>query len=991
MKILQARIYGFGKWVDYEIDFSKHSFITIFGHNESGKSTLQRFLQFMLFGLPPKQRKYYQPKDSSKMGGRLFILDTEIGEYSIERIGDANNGAAKCFTPDGKEYDESWLKERLHSIDEKTYRAIFSFSAMDLNDLQDVKEEEISEVLLGIGLSGSTKIYSVEKRLEQQIGEFFKPYGKNPIINQQLQTLERLQREIKELKEEEAEYREKKNAIHRIKGDITLLEKTIKEEKERQFQLEKLIQAFPQIEEYIGLQNRLKELPEEFYFPEDGMERIESLKRELIPLESEIKLAIRNREIFQKEMEKLEGQNSEISFIEAKKIITQSNEYQDMEKEKKVVRERVDQLHREIRSKLSNLNLGLEMEQLSHYQLPFHLEKDWNHYRISIESITREMRQIKENTQLQQAKLERITEELSRVESSQLTADKRSELEGILELHHESQLLEIVQKEHYHKQEKWKKTKLQKRKRLNALWIGSLFLGVVTAALSFITDQFWLINISVLSLIVGLLQWFLGVKSIQNMDKMLEPNTTTPFRTISVEERRSAESLLLQEQEILREKELLQDKLLDTEIQLQQLTEKQVVIENQQDELMERIALEKTKYPFLEHVDLNYWPELYHTLKGILDQIKQIDELYNQDRDISQKLDVYHNLLDKFIEKHYPSSNFKSYISKLEFLGNEISAYQDREQQIQQLKIRLQDIENQVQEKTISYELVEERIISLFSKANAKDEEEFYKRYREWKEQTELLESCRRIATQISSYFTSEKWNNIIENPPSRSKVELELKECVQLIKHLEEELGQKRQQLANLTVELQNLEKSESYSKTIHVFQMEKERLHKLARKWAVLKTAKELLSETKHQYRDKYLTRVLEKTTQYFRNLTDHQYVQVFSPTADKPFMVENSNKIRFSVKELSQGTINQLYVSLRLAISEVMSEKFHLPFIIDDAFVHFDKLRNKRMLEILESISKNHQILFFTCKQDVLEEIPIQNLVHLTNHIPLVENKW
>lgn len=943
----------------------------------------------MLFGLSPKQRKFYQPKDSSKMGGKLFVLDPVIGEYSIERIGNSNNGTAKCFTPDGNEYDEGWLKERLHGIDEKTYRAIFSFSAIDLNKLQDVKEEEISEVLLGIGLTGSTIIYSVEKRLEQQISEYFKPYGKNPAINQQLQTLARLQWEIKVLKEEEAEYREKKISILSIQEEITLLEKTIKEEKERLYLNEKLIQALPQIEEYITLKNQLEELPREIPFPEEGMERLEALKGELVPIETELKLANRNRELYNKEIERLEEINNALHYVEAKRILAKSAEYQDIKKKQLAIREQINQFLDGMKAELANLNIGLKIEHLTNFQLPFHIEKDWIYLRESNASIHREIIQLKQSKQLLQAKLDRVREEISITEISQLTVEKKRELEGILEVHKENQLLEIIQQDQSEKRGKWKQEKQQKRKRINWLLVASLFSGLLIAVLSLFTNQLLLLNISGLSLIIGLMQWIFGMKSIQHMDQMLNHTSTSPFRTISEEERRDAEILLLKHQETLREKELLKDKLLDTEIQLQQLIEKQIVLENQQDELLNSIAIEKRRFPFLEHVDINYWPDLYQSLKGLLDQSKRLGELHIQERDCSKKIDDYHRMLDLYIDKQFPSTNFKSYISKLEFLENEIAAYQERKQQIQQIHNSLQDLENQVQEKTISHELVEDQIFSLFSKANAKDEEEFYKRNSELRKKQDLQESSKRIAAQFSSYFTTDEWSKLVTYPPSRGKVELALNDSIELIKRLENELDQKRQQLANLTVELRSLETSESYSTNLHVLQIEKEKLRKLVRKWTVLKTAKELLSETKHHYRDKYLSKVIQKTTEYFRILTDDGYVQVYSPTAEDPFIVVRNDHTRFQVQELSQGTINQLYTSLRLAISEVMSENFHLPFMIDDAFVHFDVVRNKRMLQILEGISKNHQILFFTCKQDVLEIISDKNLLHLTNCVPLVEN--
>lgn len=50
MKFTKAYIYGFGKWINFEISFSDG--ICIYGENESGKSTIYHFILFMLFGLP---------------------------------------------------------------------------------------------------------------------------------------------------------------------------------------------------------------------------------------------------------------------------------------------------------------------------------------------------------------------------------------------------------------------------------------------------------------------------------------------------------------------------------------------------------------------------------------------------------------------------------------------------------------------------------------------------------------------------------------------------------------------------------------------------------------------------------------------------------------------------------------------------------------------------------------------------------------------------
>src|SRR5690625_5498028 len=118
----------------------------------------------------------------------------------------------------------------------------------------------------------------------------------------------------------------------------------------------------------------------------------------------------------------------------------------------------------------------------------------------------------------------------------------------------------------------------------------------------------------------------------------------------------------------------------------------------------------------------------------------------------------------------------------------------------------------------------------------------------------------------------------------------------------------------------------------------MEKEELNKLVREWTVLKTAKEMLKETQRNYRNKHLTKVIHKTIKYFKVITGEAYTDLVAPTSDEPFRVVSAEQIWYDVDELSKGTIDQLYICLRLAISEIMSEKHKLLFNINELFVQF-----------------------------------------------------
>src|SRR5699024_5354736 len=85
MKFTRANIDGVGKWVDKASTCNDKQLNVIYGENESGKTTLQQFIMYILFDLPPKEQIFFQPVESSKFGGLLTFLDESNEEITIER------------------------------------------------------------------------------------------------------------------------------------------------------------------------------------------------------------------------------------------------------------------------------------------------------------------------------------------------------------------------------------------------------------------------------------------------------------------------------------------------------------------------------------------------------------------------------------------------------------------------------------------------------------------------------------------------------------------------------------------------------------------------------------------------------------------------------------------------------------------------------------------------------------------------------------------
>lgn len=73
--------------------------------------------------------------------------------------------------------------------------------------------------------------------------------------------------------------------------------------------------------------------------------------------------------------------------------------------------------------------------------------------------------------------------------------------------------------------------------------------------------------------------------------------------------------------------------------------------------------------------------------------------------------------------------------------------------------------------------------------------------------------------------------------------------------------------------------------------------------------------------------------------------------------------------SINNLSGGTIDQLYFSLRFGIIKSMADK-KLPLILDDCFIQYDDVRLENILEFLLKISNERQIILFTCQKREIE---------------------
>lgn len=66
---------------------------------------------------------------------------------------------------------------------------------------------------------------------------------------------------------------------------------------------------------------------------------------------------------------------------------------------------------------------------------------------------------------------------------------------------------------------------------------------------------------------------------------------------------------------------------------------------------------------------------------------------------------------------------------------------------------------------------------------------------------------------------------------------------------------------------------------------------------------------------------------------------------------------------IEKLSVGTVEQLYLSLRLAVGDIMFKGHSLPLLLDDTFAYYDDFRTREALKMIHRERKG-QVIIFTC---------------------------
>lgn len=137
----------------------------------------------------------------------------------------------------------------------------------------------------------------------------------------------------------------------------------------------------------------------------------------------------------------------------------------------------------------------------------------------------------------------------------------------------------------------------------------------------------------------------------------------------------------------------------------------------------------------------------------------------------------------------------------------------------------------------------------------------------------------------------------------------------------------------------------------------------------------AKESLEEAYKEVKNNVSPEFTIKLCEIISKISDGKYKNInFSD--DRGLTVELENGEYISAEMLSQGTIDQMYLALRLSSIETICNE-PVPVVLDETFSFFDDDRLANILNFLNKNFKNYQIIILSCskrEQEILDRLNI-----------------
>lgn len=256
----------------------------------------------------------------------------------------------------------------------------------------------------------------------------------------------------------------------------------------------------------------------------------------------------------------------------------------------------------------------------------------------------------------------------------------------------------------------------------------------------------------------------------------------------------------------------------------------------------------------------------------------------------------------------------------------------------------------------------------------SKEEQKFVADEKAEKLKQELEEQRKELISKYMNYvnigyiqeFLSKSYDDVLKEIDVKENRISAIRFKLQTMENTSRDINTKLDNLSEIEEKLQDAE-------------AEKDELLSLNNSYNI---AKECLERAYNQVKENISPKFTRNLCDIISKISNNRYSNVIL-NDNEGLNVELQNGSYVPASRLSVGTIDQMYLSLRLSALEEISTEV-MPIILDEAFAYFDDERLRSMLKYIKTNFEDNQIIIFTCSNrevKALENLKIEyNLINL-----------
>lgn len=359
---------------------------------------------------------------------------------------------------------------------------------------------------------------------------------------------------------------------------------------------------------------------------------------------------------------------------------------------------------------------------------------------------------------------------------------------------------------------------------------------------------------------------------------------------------------------------------------------------------------------------------MYEECTKAYNELNDVEKKHNS---VLEQIALYEERVDKLLNSITLSFDEKTIDIVVSELNGKLGQAKEDKVRSNELGNQLKRLEANVREAVLEIETAEKHLNNLMTQAQCSTIEALEKVEKMFLVKKEYENGIRIIEEELIEIGGGLSLHEISDEVDQfeRDSIDVELEEINRKLNEIEPVRSELEQSHGVIKKEFE--EKIQGNNTSSVLAEQKKEsilaKLAELTDRYIQIKLASTLLQKGIEYYRNQNQDPILKRASELFARLTLQSFAKLIVDYDEKDqavLMGVRDNGEKITIDGMSDGTTDQLYLSLRIASIEKYGNEIEpIPFIVDDILVHFDDVRSKETLKILLELSKETQIIFFT----------------------------